>query len=251
MRASGPVFDTRAPLASSGDVLSQESQSQGESDIEDNIDDPGSDTRSPLPPSAGSPAPGTSGVNTPASREQSRVRVRATPRTTSPNRNSNALDREVIATLSALRSWMKKDDIKTTPQETCGHAYGTVLGTFLAKLPLDKQYGAFNELMAVAQRHIAEGMAASSVGQHPLIHQDASRPLNVSEESPIMQSPERQPSPIDYNVESPIMQSPERQPSPIDYNVEHLDTGDHGTSAFHVPNLHYYLPSSPPIYTRL
>ena len=153
-------------------------------------------------------------------------------RTTNPNRNSNALDREVIATLSALRSWMKKDDIKTTPQETCGHAYGTVLGTFLAKIPLDKQYGAFNELMAVAKRHIAEGMAASSVGQHPLIHQDASRPLNVSEESP-------------------IMQSPERQPSPIDYNVEHLDTGDHGTSAFHVPNLHYYLPSSPPIYTRL
>ena len=146
---------------------------------------------------------------------------------------------------------MKKDDIITTPQETCGHAYGTVLGTFLAKLPLDKQYGAFNELMAVAQRHIPEGMAASSVGQPPLIHQDASRPLNVSEESPIMQSPERQPSPIDYNVESPIMQSPERQPSPIDYNVEHLDTGDHGTSAFHVPNLHYYLPSSPPIYTRL
>ena len=86
--------------------------------------------------------------------------------------------------------------------------------------------------MAVAKRHIAEGMAASSVGQHPLIHQDASRPLNVSEESP-------------------IMQSPERQPSPIDYNVEHLDTGDHGTSAFHVPNLHYYLPNSPPIYTQL
>ena len=169
----------------------------------------------------------------------------------SSNRNSNALDREVIATLSALRSWKKKDDIATTPQETCGHAYGTVLGTFLAKIPLDKQYGAFNELMAVAQRHIAEGMAASSVGQPPLIHQDASRPLNVSEESPIMQSPERQPSPIYYNVESPIMQSPERQPSPIDYNVEHLDTGDHGTSAFHVPNLHYYIPISPPIYTQL
>ena len=188
----------------------------------------------------------------------------------SSNRNSNALDREVIATLSALRSWMKKDDIKTTPQETCGHAYGTVLGTFLAKLPLDKQYGAFNELMAVAQRHIAEGMAASSVGQPPLIHQDASRPLNVSEESPIMQSPERQPSPVDYNVDSPIMESPERQPSPIDYNVEHLDTGDHGTSAFHVPNLHDYSlnstmqvpdlsaqqsppsrPTSPPIYTQL
>ena len=172
-------------------------------------------------------------------------------RTTNPNRNSNALDREVIATLSALRSWMKKDDIKTTPQETCGHAYGTVLGTFLAKLPLDKQYGAFNELMAVAQRHIAEGMAASSVGQPPLIHQDASRPQNVSEESP-------------------IMQSPERQPSPIDSNVEHLATGDHGTSAFHVPNLHDYSlnstmqvpdlsaqqsppsrPTSPPIYTQL
>ena len=169
----------------------------------------------------------------------------------SSNRNSNALDREVIATLSALRSWMKKDDIKTTPQETCGHAYGTVLGTFLAKIPLDKQYGAFNELMAVAKRHIAEGMAASSVGQHPLIHQDASRPLNVSEESP-------------------IMQSPERQPSPIDSNVEHLATGDHGTSAFHVPNLHDYSlnstmqvpdlsaqqsppsrPTSPPIYTQL
>ena len=172
-------------------------------------------------------------------------------RTTNPNRNSNALDREVIATLSALRSWMKKDDIKTTPQETCGHAYGTVLGTFLAKLPLDKQYGAFNELMAVAKRHIAEGMAASSVGQPPLIHQDASRPQNVSEESP-------------------IMQSPERQPSPIDSNVEHLATGDHGTSAFHVPNLHDYSlnstmqvpdlsaqqsppsrPTSPPIYTQL
>ena len=172
-------------------------------------------------------------------------------RTTNPNRNSNALDREVIATLSALRSWMKKDDIKTTPQETCGHAYGTVLGTFLAKIPLDKQYGAFNELMAVAQRHIAEGMAASSVGQPPLIHQDASRPQNVSEESP-------------------IMQSPERQPSPIDSNVEHLATGDHGTSAFHVPNLHDYSlnstmqvpdlsaqqsppsrPTSPPIYTQL
>ena len=172
-------------------------------------------------------------------------------RTTNPNRNSNALDREVIATLSALRSWMKKDDIKTTPQETCGHAYGTVLGTFLAKIPLDKQYGAFNELMAVAQRHIPEGMAASSVGQPPLIHQDASRPLNVSEESP-------------------IMQSPERQPSPIDSNVEHLATGDHGTSAFHVPNLHDYSlnstmqvpdlsaqqsppsrPTSPPIYTQL
>ena len=172
-------------------------------------------------------------------------------RTTNPNRNSNALDREVIATLSALRSWKKKDDIATTPQETCGHAYGTVLGTFLAKLPLDKQYGAFNELMAVAQRHIAEGMAASSVGQPPLIHQDASRPQNVSEESP-------------------IMQSPERQPSPIDSNVEHLATGDHGTSAFHVPNLHDYSlnstmqvpdlsaqqsppsrPTSPPIYTQL
>ena len=172
-------------------------------------------------------------------------------RTTNPNRNSNALDREVIATLSALRSWMKKDDIKTTPQETCGHAYGTVLGTFLAKIPLDKQYGAFNELIAVAQRHIAEGMAASSVGQPPLIHQDASRPLNVSEESP-------------------IMQSPERQPSPIDSNVEHLATGDHGTSAFHVPNLHDYSlnstmqvpdlsaqqsppsrPTTPPIYTQL
>ena len=169
----------------------------------------------------------------------------------SSNRNSNALDREVIATLSALRSWKKKDDIATTPQETCGHAYGTVLGTFLAKLPLDKQYGAFNELMAVAKRHIAEGMAASSVGQPPLIHQDASRPLNVSEESP-------------------IMQSPERQPSPIDSNVEHLATGDHGTSAFHVPNLHDYSlnstmqvpdlsaqqsppsrPTSPPIYTQL
>ena len=172
-------------------------------------------------------------------------------RTTNPNRNSNALDREVIATLSALRSWKKKDDIATTPQETCGHAYGTVLGTFLAKLPLDKQYGAFNELMAVAQRHIAEGMAASSVGQPPLIHQDASRPQNVSEESP-------------------KMQSPERQPSPIDSNVEHLATGDHGTSAFHVPNLHDYSlnstmqvpdlsaqqsppsrPTSPPIYTQL
>ena len=37
----------------------------------------------------------------------------------------------------------------------------------------------------------------------------------------------------------PIIQSPERQPSPspIDSNVEHMAAGDYDTSAFYAPNL--------------
>ena len=257
MRYPSRVFNTRAPLAASED-----SQSQPETDLfeEEHIaDDPEQDavagptaaTENPPPP----PPPPSRRLVSPvesqaaSSETPTRVRVPPTPRSQSSHRYS-ALEREITQTLSTVRSWKKKDDIPTTPELTCGQAYGVILGTFLGKMPLMVQQEAFFETMALFKRHMSrypeESSSAPEIQSSPTSERQSQPALSQSSPTSVTQL---QPAPTQSSGEVSSLQPPRVQPSEEDLALagtsrqfDVLDTSP--PSVYQVPSP--YMPSTEP-----
>ena len=102
-----------------------------------------------------------------------------------------------MQTFSALRSWKRKDDIPTTPELTCGQAYGVVLGTFLGKMPLMMNHEAFSESMTLMKRYLSRCQESSSA---PEIQPQSALSSTSGRQS--------QPPTVQTNTASPISPQP-------------------------------------------